>query len=138
MSVVGQFPLLDAKRRIIRTPANPLDKATVVSIFPREIDENKPTIQPGRFLIPPGSFTRPAVLVVGPSSWWHDVDENMPLLEIPSSSVTVAESIIKDYCVGILGFETGKSSPGLFYIPGEFTSTQVLEKYKGELEAANL
>jgi len=138
MSVVGQFPLLDPKRRIMRSPINPLDKATVVSIFPREIREIKPTIQPGVFIIPPGSNEKPGILTVGPSSWWHDVDENMPLLEIPSSSVSIAESIIKDYCNGLLGFETNAQAPGLFYVAGELTSDEVKTKYKTELEAANM
>jgi hypothetical protein len=75
-----------------------MDKTTIVSIYPNEIIETKPTIQPGRFVIPAGSFEKPSITVVGPSSWWREIDMDQPLLEIPVSSVQIADSVIKDYC----------------------------------------
>ena len=56
---------LYGKRRLIRSARNPMDKCTIVSIFPKEINEIKHTIEPGRFVIPPGTFEKPAVLTVG-------------------------------------------------------------------------
>src|SRR5690606_5117854 len=121
MSVVGQFPGLEAfRRRTIRGPVNPMDKSTIVSIYPKEIDETKCTITPGRFIIPPGSYVRPSTLVVGPSSWWREIDEEQPLLEIPVSSIQLADSVLKDYCNGILGCNMADAMPGLFYVPGEY------------------
>lgn len=138
MSVVGQFPLLsDVRRRTIRAPVNPLDKSTVVSIFPKHILERKHTIQPGVFEILPGSYDRPTVLVVGPSSWWKEIDENQPLLEIPHSSIQVADSIVKDYCNGVLACDMADCMPGLFYIPGEFTVEKLRKEKATELAAAN-
>jgi hypothetical protein len=61
-----------SRRRIIRSAPNPTDKSTIVSIFPRLVDEIKHTIQPGRFIIMPGSVEKPSILVIGPSSWWRD------------------------------------------------------------------
>ncbi len=119
MSQVGAFPGANAfRRRTIRGPVNPLDKSTIVSILPKEIIETKPTIQPGRFVIPPGSVDHPAILVVGPSSWWREIDEDQPLLEIPSSSIQIADSVVKDYCNGILACNMADTMPGLFYVPG--------------------
>lgn len=119
MGVVGQFPLMsDIKRRTIRAPENPLDKATVVSIYPKYILEKKCTIQPGVFEIQPGTYKNPSILVVGTSSWWKEVDENQPLLEIPHSSIQIADSIVRDYCNGILGCDMGDNMPGLFFVPG--------------------
>lgn len=119
---VGEFPGLEQRnRRTIRAPVNPLDKSTIVSIYPKQISERKATIQPGFFEIPPGKFDNPASLVVGPSSWWREVDENQPLLEIPVSSIQIADSIVRDYCNGLLGCNMGDQMPGLFYVPGEFT-----------------
>lgn len=118
MSQVGAFPGTDWKRRTIRGPVNPLDRSTVVSIYPKLIDELKPTISPGRFIIKPGSMEKPSILVVGSSSWWHDVDVEQPMLEIPHSSIVIAESIIKDYSNGILGVDMGENMPGLFFVPG--------------------
>lgn len=122
MSVIG-IPGLDWKRRTIRGPINPLDKATVVSIYPKEIHEKKCTIQPGEFHLPRASMKDPKILVVGPSSWWRDIDEDQPLLEIPVGAIQIADSVVRDYCNGILGCDMSESMPGLFYVPGAKTTT---------------
>lgn len=138
MSQVGAFPgINDIKRRMIRGPINPMDRTTVVSIFPREIDETKHTISPGRFIIPAGSYEKPALLTVGPSSWWREIDEDQPMLEIPVSSIQVADSIVRDYCNGILACNMADTMPGLFYIPGEIKISDLVKNYKGELDKAN-
>jgi hypothetical protein len=126
---VGEFPGLEnPNRRTIRAPINPMDKSTVVSILPKVISERKVTIQPGVFEILAGTFDKPAVLVVGPSSWWREVDENQPLLEIPVSSIQIADSIVRDYCNGLLACNMADQMPGMFYVPGDFT----LERLKKE------
>lgn len=138
MSVIGAFPLQsDIKRRTIRAPSNPLDKCTVVSIYPVRVREVKPTIQPGVFEIEAGTFDSPSLLVVGPSSWWKELDENQPLLEIPQSSIQIADSIVKDYCNGIFGCDMGEVMPGLFYVPGEQTVEDIRTKHIEELKQAN-
>lgn len=137
MSVVGQFPLMsDYKRRTIRAPVNPLDKSTVVSIFPKHIIERKCTIQPGVFEIPAGSYEKPAILVVGPSSWWKEIDENQPLLEIPHSSIVVADSIVRDYCNGLLACDMGDNMPGMFFVPGQHSVESIRKEHKDKLDAA--
>lgn len=136
MSVVGGFPGLGNQRRTIRAPVNPLDKSTVVSIYPKEILEVKHTIEPGKFYISKGSYDNPAILVVGPSSWWRDVDDTQPLLEIPQSSIQIADSIVKDYCNGLLGCNMGEAMPGLFYVPGEHTLQSLKKSFQHELDKA--
>lgn len=137
MSMVGAFPgMREIRRRTIRGPVNPLDKSTVVSILPKDIDERKCTIQPGQFVIASGSYDKPAILVVGPSSWWREIDEEQPLLEIPVSSIQIADSIVKDYCNGILACNMADAMPGLFYIPGEHTVESIRKSYKHELDNA--
>lgn len=137
MSLVGVFPgQADLRRRTVRAAVNPMDKSTVVSIFPKEIDEVKHTISPGRFTISPGSYDKPSVLVVGTSSWWREIDEEQPLLEIPVSSVQIADSIVKDYCNGILGCNMSDAMPGMFYIPGSYTVNDIKKSYSGELDKA--
>lgn len=123
-------------RRVIRSMDNPLDKTTIVSIYPKRIDEVKPTIDPGRFIIEAGSYEKPALLVVGISSWWRDVNPDEPLLEIPQSSITVADSIVKDYCNGILACNMGDAMPGLFYIPGEKSLEVIKKEHKPLLDKA--
>jgi hypothetical protein len=138
MAIVGQFPIMsDYKRRTIRAPVNELDKSTVVSIYPKHIIERKVTIQPGVFEIQPGTYEKPSFLVVGPSSWWKEIDENQPLLEIPHSSIQIADSIVRDYCNGILACDMADNMPGLFYIPGQITLETLKKDHQAKLDAAN-
>jgi hypothetical protein len=108
---------------------NPLDKSTIVSIFPKEIYETKHTITPGTFHLIPGTFDNPSLLVIGPSSWWKEIDESQPPLEIPVSSVIVAESVVNDYCNGILGCDMNDNKPGLFFVPGEHNLVSLRQNY---------
>jgi hypothetical protein len=132
---VGEFM---QPRRMVRTYKNPMDKATIVSIFPKDIKDEKVSIQPSKFFIPAGTVKDPSITVIGPSSWWHDRGEEQPLLEIPSSAVQMAESLIVDYCEGFLGCNVGSAMPGLFYIPGEFTKAQVLKDYSLKIAQAHI
>jgi hypothetical protein len=138
MSAVGEFPGLisNANRRTIRAPINPMDKSTVVSILPKPISERKVTVQPGVFELAPGTYENPSILVVGPSSWWREIDENQPLLEIPVSSIQIADSIVRDYCNGLLAANMGDQMPGLFYLPGEWTVDKLKKEQKPLLDKA--
>jgi hypothetical protein len=132
-AIIGQFPLDNPMRRIIRAPVNPLDVSTIVSIYPVEIDEVKHTLQPGRFIIPPGRLETPSLLVVLPSSWWREIDEDQPLLELPVSSIAVADSVVNNYCQGLLGADQ-VSRPGLFYVPGKHTVETIKKEFPHELK----
>ncbi len=125
-----------ALRRSVRAVTNPMDKSTVVSIYPVGFTEKKVTIQPGIFTVPAGSRKRPGILVVGTSSWWKEIDPDQPLLEIPVSSIQIADSIVKDYSNGLLACNMGDSVPGLFYIPGNWKVDEILERYVEQLDAA--
>jgi hypothetical protein len=139
MSTVGDFPGLNAsRRRTVRAPINPLDKSTIVSIYPKVINEIKHTIQPGRFHIDAGSYERPALLVVGPSSWWKEIDEEQPILEIPNSSIQIADAIVRDYCNGLLACNMGDCMPGLFWIPGSFTIVEIKKSYQHLVDKAEI
>lgn len=128
--------LASANRRTVRAVMNPLDKSTVVSIYPRAIHEVKSTIQPGTFDIEAGSLKKPAILVVSTSSWWKELGDDQPLLEIPNSSIQVADSIVNDYCNGIECCNMGDCMPGLFFIPGEHNLLDVVTNYQMKLDAA--
>jgi len=128
--------LMSLHRRVIRAPVNPLDKSTIVSVLPRKIVEVKHTIQPGRFVIEPGTYEEPSLLVVGSSSWWKEMDQGQPSLEIPTGSPTIAESVIRDYSNGLLACNMGDCMPGLFYVPGEYDIAGIFENFPEELETA--
>jgi len=123
-------------RRAVRAPVNPMDKSTLVSILPFQLDEKKPTIFPGRFQVPAGSDTNPGTLSIGPSSWWKELPDDQPLLEIPVSSFSVAESVVNDFKNSQLGFSKGQREPGIFFVMGEKDSKGVLKDHKAELDAA--
>jgi|SRR5215471_5606974 len=118
MGAVGAFPGIDWKRRTIRGPVNPLDKATIVSICPKRLHDKKWTLNPGEWTIEPGTFDNPSILTVGPSSWWRDIDEETPILEIPVPAITIAQSVVTDYCNGMIGCDMETRRPGWFYILG--------------------
>lgn len=130
---VGQF---GESRAMIKTVKNPLDQATIVSIYPKDLNEVKETIFPGKFHVPAGRFEKPSCTVVGPSSWWKDIDIEQPLLEIPVAAVEIARSVIQDYCVGFLACDMNTQMPGFFYIPGAYTPEQVKKEYLLELTKA--
>lgn len=130
-------PWMQRQRRAIRASVNPMDKSTIVSIYPREISEKKETIFPGDFHLTAGSYSHPSILVVGPSSWWRELDDEQPLLEIPVSSIQVADSVVKDYVNGLLAVTIGEATPGLFFLPAEHTVEEVKTKYKALLDKAN-
>lgn len=118
-------PFENLNRRAIRSLENPMDKSTIISIYPKRIEETKPTIVPGRFIIEPGTYDNPSVLTVGSCSWWREVGEDEPLLEIPQSSIVLADSIVRDYANGIMGCDMAENMPGLFFVPGAFTVEQI-------------
>lgn len=128
---------MNPNRRIHRAPVNELDKSTIVSIYPNRIVEEKPALQPGRFVIEPGTYDNPSILVVGPSSSWIEIDESQPLLEIPASSFLMADSIVKDYCNGLFCCNMNDVRPGLFWIPGNLTVEDVKIKHRPLLDKYN-
>ena len=130
---VGELVNL-SKRQVIRSIKNPMDKCTIISILPKDIREVKHTIEPGVFNIPAGDYEHPSRLVVGSSSWFREIDLDQPMLEIPVSSVQIADSIIKDYSNGMLGCDMSDAMPGLFFVLGEVSIIDVKLRYKEKLE----
>jgi hypothetical protein len=134
---VGDFGNFN-RIRLPRSMKSPMDKCTVVSILPLEITEVKVTIDPGKFHIKKGTYEDPAVLVVGGSSYWREIISTEQLIEIPVSSVAVAESIIRDYCNGLPGCDMNESVPGLFFVLGEENLLSVKTKFKEQLAKAKI
>ena len=131
MAAVGAFPnLRELARRPFKAPVNPLDKSTLVSIYPKPIEIKNPTLQPGRWNIDAGSMEKPAMLVIGPSSWWKDVGPDEPLIEIVQSSIQIAESLVKDYTNCMFGCNMVDAMIGFFFIPGEVSREELTTSKK--------
>ena len=125
-------------RRLIRATKNPMDRSTIVSIFPKAIDEYKPTIEPGKFRVQAGTYDNPSILVIGSSSWWKDIDPDQPMMEMQRSSIEVANSIINDYSNSTVGSNMADCVPGLFFVLGERTVLEIKTKYKKVLDEAKV
>lgn len=127
---VGEFT---QQRPIVRAIPNPLDKSTIVSIYPKDWEDTKETTQPSLFKIKGGTFDEPGLTLIKAATYTQDVDSEKPLQEIPISSIQMCESIIRDYCIGLLGASVGTAQPGLFFVPGEISVKDVKTKYTFDL-----
>lgn len=111
--------------KINRLPKNPMDKCTIVSVYPKPIIQIKPTIFPGHFKIDGAKPDDFELLVVGASSWFKEMDPGQPYQEISVGSMLVANSFIRDYTNALLGASNG-SAPGLFFLPGAYTKKSIV------------
>jgi hypothetical protein len=128
-AVMNRDTLSGLHRRTIRSQDNPFDKATIFSIYPESFPVRHETTQPSDYLVPAGSIKEPGRLVVGPASWWRDVDPDQPLLEIRVSAIQVADSIVSDYLKARLASNAQDICPGIFYLPGEISNKELKEKH---------
>lgn len=133
-------------RKAVRSPENPSDKSTLVSLYPKPVPYKSSTVQPGEYILPAGSEKNPSVLIIGSSSWYKDLGPTEPLIEVPVNSMIMAESVIKDYCQGLFGCSS-TAGPAIFFVPGckygpdrkpheELTKKWIQEDYKSLIESA--
>jgi len=120
---------------ITETELEPREKAlacTVVSLVPWDIEEFKPGLIPGRFVIPKSDTKTPAILHVVKSIHYVYLDDTRGSLQARDPSDEVAKSIVNDFVSGQLVLDEN-ASPGIFWIPGFLELDEVLEKYKVEI-----
>lgn len=120
------------KRVLHNLPRNPADKSTIISVFPKEIVEDKHTIFPGHFVIPAavsGGFS--LTVIEGSSYYIPSMIDRMPPTEVQVNSAALAFAIINDYLSSTWLASKGIRGPGVFWIPGAFTRDSVL-KYKDD------
>ena len=116
------------KKVIYPLPKNPADRATIVSVFPKEIDEIKPTIFPRRFIIPAAADKEFSLLVLeGASVFRASTIDRMPPTEIPINALELARSIVDDYLNSTWLSSRGARCPGIFYIPGEYNNKTIFK-----------
>ena len=107
--------------------------ASVVSIVPFELDEEKPGIYPGRFIVPASKNEEPVVCVVGKSIYHVQIDEDR-IITIECPPHEIARAIVEDYITANLGFDAeGNASPGIFWEMGRYDSEDVRSKLSRQL-----
>lgn len=107
------------RNRLTPSAKNPLDVCTIISIYPMTFTEKK-AMMPEWYTIEAGTEKSPSFQVVGGASAWAERMSGQPLLEIPISSISVAESVIRDWMIGIMEVVMGTAQPGVFFLPGSW------------------
>lgn len=114
--------------------AEDTSKATIVSLLPWEINENKGAgLSPGHFIIPAAPKNGLSVLVVGDSKYHIYIDSDRGSLEQVETALKMAESIVQDYIKSI-PFGQGVGKPGLFFVPGPLSVEDVKKYHAKKLE----
>lgn len=114
------------RRVIFPLPKNPADKATVVSVFPKEIDEVKPTIFPRRFIIPAAEKDDFSLLVLNGASYYTpSLVDKQPAREIQINAAELARSICDDYLNSTWLASRNSRCPGVFWIVGEWDKKSI-------------
>jgi hypothetical protein len=109
-------------------------EATVVSLMPCAIVEKKPGLIPDTYFLPKAEKGDFQSIVVTDTRFPVYIDNDRGTMWIPALGETVAESIVRDYSNAQLGIEDG-AKPGLFWIPGEHTKSNISKNHQAELSA---
>jgi hypothetical protein len=109
--------------------------ATVVSILPAKVNEEKPGLYPGTFQIPAAKDGDFNILHVGVSHYIVYLDSSRGSLRVPELGSKIARSIVEDFIKAQIGVEDGRE-PGLFWVEGHLTKEEILAKHKDLLEQA--
>jgi hypothetical protein len=120
--------------RINRIPRNPMDVCTIVSIYPSPIHDYKPTVFPSHHFIDGAKEGDFNLLVVRGASWFKEMEEGQPILEIPVSSYQVAEAFIRDNVTNSQLAYTPGAGPGLFFVPGEYNKKTIVNASTPEIK----
>lgn len=107
------------RNRLTPSAKNPLDVCTIISIYPMTFTEKK-AMMPEWYTIEAGSEKNPSFQIVPGASAWAERMAGQPMLEIPISSISVAESVIRDWMIGIIEVVLGSAQPGVFFLPGSW------------------
>jgi hypothetical protein len=110
-------------------------KCTVVSFVPFELVETKPGCYPPTFRIPKSDTKIPSILSVGKTFHGVYLDETRGSLKVENASDLVARAIVEDYVTSQLGV-SDDARPGIFWVPGEYTAGEILQRFPEECEEA--
>ncbi len=112
--------------------------SSVVSIVPFIIEEYKPGLYPGNFIIPPSKDGIPEILLVGESIHYVEVDPDKSI-PVTNSSHKVATAIVEDYINSQLAVRTGEANicgPGIFWKIGKYDLNRLYTECSAELVSA--
>jgi hypothetical protein len=125
MSTVGTgFGAFQPSMMINRIPRNPSDVCTIVSCYPKEIRDNKVTTFPKLAPIPASPLNDYTLVIIEAVAWLREQQDG-PMLEMYVTSKQAAESYIRDFVNGLVGYNPDQSAPGLFRCYGRWTRANI-------------
>lgn len=132
------FDAFNRVSRVQRRPDNPLDRCTIVSVYPLEVVDYKPTVFPNTHRIEGAEDNDFAILVVKGAHYDREVGEDQPWIEIPVPSTDVARAFIQDYINGLPEYVPNVAAPGMFYVLGAHDKKSILKTdgFEEKLNAA--
>lgn len=110
---------------------------TVVSIMRDQLNESKPQLEPGVFILPPAVRGDCQALSIEHAERPFYVDYERGVVQIPYDPEIVARSVVEDYIRATIHISEG-CKPGLFYVHGVKTKDQVKKDHAKELAAAEI
>lgn len=113
-----------------------LDLSTVVSLVPFEINETKPGLIPGSFIIPPSTNNEIQILHVTEAIFFVYIDEQRGSMKITTPSYKVAASIVEDYLTAQLGVDPDVH-PAVFWVRGKLTALEVQLRHGDQITSAH-
>lgn len=109
-------------------------KATVVSLYPIDIREEKSGLIPNRFFIPKSVNMEPSVCIVSECRHYVYIDVDRGQMEVRDPAIQVAESIVRDFINSTICVDE-ECSPGLLAVPGVYTGIEFKLKFAKEYES---
>lgn len=111
-------------------------KATVISLFPLEINEPKPGMYPGYFVIPAAPLGEFSYLVVGDGIYYQET-KNELTTQVRTPYYEIARSIVEDFQAGHIARIPEIAEPGVFWVQGRFdTRAEIKHALADELDRA--
>lgn len=118
----------------MRNLAQEMPKATVISMFPMEINEPKPGLYPGYFVIPAAPLGEFSFLIVGDAVYYQET-KNEVKTQVRTPYYTLAESIVNDFQNGHIGRIPNVAEPGVFWVQGSWSSrNEIRDNFAEELD----
>lgn len=110
--------------------------ATVVSVFPLEIVEQKPGLNPIEFIVPAAADKDFSILYVGICNNAVYIDADRGVMQVPEMGSVVAAAIVRDFCNAQLEFRSGVAEPGMFWVPNKPTKAEIATQFADKILAA--
>jgi hypothetical protein len=111
---------------------------TIVSIVPRPIRQEFPGLIPPIFELEESDGNYPVVKLVKTAMHFVYLDETRGSLRVQDSPNEVARAICDDFTNSQVGVSTDSvGRPGIFWLVGELTAPEVIEKHTPRLQNAH-